>query len=278
MKRYIKNNVTRHLYDATGVYCGVSIENNIPVFNFKKDSASDIITLETDCSGEFNGDGLRYFYAYEYTSTATYKEKQKFRNYLKGSTDPDVVFSEDIEEFVENAVIKLDEYIPLETIDVLVSIAPTHKPTITDVMRNQLVSEARMGADRFELIKQMYNNVEFDAEKAADALRKSGEFTNEYKIQSEIDFTIDKFNKLKKTFELFQIKRFLPVAIRVGFSNYIKFASEGERDLYMRLQNANVLIYDDFITSGSTVKEILRYLKSINDNNTLTVFILVKQH
>ena len=278
MKRYIRNNTTHHMYDAAGVYCGVSIENNIPVFNFKKDSASDIITLETDCSGEFNGDGLRYFYAYEYTSTATSKEKQKFRNYLKGSTDPDVVFSEDIEEFVENAVIKLDEYIPLETIDVLVSIAPTHKPTITDVIGNQLVSDVGIGAVRFELIKQMYTNVEFDAEKAADALRSSGKYVDEEEIRKKINFTIDKFNKLKATYELFQIKRFLPVAIRAGFSNYIKFATEREKSLYMQLQNANVLIYDDFITSGSTVKEILRYLKSINANNTLTVFILVKQH
>ena len=94
----------------------------------------------------------------------------------------------------------------------------------------------------------------------------------------DINYTISKFNDLKKSGELFQITRFLPTAIRVGSTNYIKFASEVEKSVYMDLQNANVLIYDDFITSGSTVKEVMRYLKSINENNTLTVFILVKQH
>ena len=278
MKRYIKNNTTHHMYDATGVYCGVSIENNIPVFNFKKDSAEDIITLETDCSGEFNENGLRYFYAYEYTSRASSAEKRAFRNYLKGSTDPDVVFSEDVEEFVEYGVLKLDEYIPLKSIDVLVSIQSTHTPTITDEMRVQLTSEVGVGAISFELIKQLYENVEFDAEKAADALWKSGNYKDEAAVWKDINYTINKFNDLKKSGELFQIKRFVPTAIRVGFTNYIKFASEVEKSVYMDLQNANVLIYDDFITSGSTVKEVMRYLKSINENNTLTVFILVKQH
>ena len=276
MKRYIRKKPDHHIYN--GIYAGVSIEDDLPVFNFKKNSAEDIISIETDCSDEFNSDGLRYFYAYEYTSKATSVEKKIFRSYLKGSTDPDVVFSEDVEEFVEYGVLKLDEYIPLKSIDVLVSIQSTHTPTITDEMRVQLTSEVGVGAISFELIKQLYENAEFDAEKAADALRRSGKYKDEAAVWKDINDTISKFHDLKRSGELFQIKRFLPTAIRDGSTNYIKFASEVEKSVYMDLQNANVLIYDDFITSGSTVKEVMRYLKSINENNTLTVFILVKQH
>ena len=36
-------------------------------------------------------------------------------------------------------------------------------------------------------------------------------------------------------------------------------------------------VFDDFLTSGATIKEVIRYLKAIHDKNTLTVFILVKQ-
>lgn len=50
-----------------------------------------------------------------------------------------------------------------------------------------------------------------------------------------------------------------------------------EKQIYLSLQGVNVLIFDDFLTSGVTVKEIIRYLKSFNENNTLTVFVLVKQ-
>lgn len=262
----------------TKLYCGVSIKDNAPVFNFRKDFANDIITLEKGCSGEFDSDGLRYFYAYEYTDNAISDDKRAFRNYLKGSTDPRVVFSEDVEDFVDFAVLKLNRYIPLHTIDAIIEIKSTHSPTITDVMRNHLVSEAKMGADTFSLVKEMYRNVKFDANKAAYALRNSKNYKNEKEIQDEIDYTIKKFNDLKKTFELFQIKRFIPSEIRAGFSDYFKFGSEEEKELYLDLQGANVLIYDDFITSGSTVREVQRYLRSVNENNTLTVFILVKQY
>lgn len=278
MKRNIKNNTTHHVYDAAGVYCGVSIENNIPVFNFKKGAAEDIMTLETDCSGAFNEDGLRYFYAYEYTSRASSAEKRAFRNYIKDPTDPNVVFSEDIEEFVEYGILKLDEYIPLRSIDVLVSIQSTHTPTITDEMRVQLTSEIGVGAIHFALIKQMYENMGFDAEKAADALRRSGKYKDEAAVWKDINDTISKFHDLKRSGELFQIKKFLPTAIRDGSTNHFKFASETEKSVYMDLQNANVLLYDDLITSDSIVKEVMWYLRSIHEKNTLTVFVLVKQH
>ena len=46
----------------------------------------------------------------------------------------------------------------------------------------------------------------------------------------------------------------------------------------MRMESGTeALICDDFITSGSTVREMERYLHSINPNVKMTVFVLVDQ-
>ena len=60
------------------------------------------------------------------------------------------------------------------------------------------------------------------------------------------------------------MKKILPSKIRPAFTNFLKFKTAEQKQIYEQLQNTEVLIYDDFLTSGSTVKEIIRYLKAIN--------------
>ena len=195
---------------------------------------------------------------------------------MKGKNDDRFIFDEDVEDFVKNAVLKLDHFIPLDSIDAIVDITPSRKPALTDVIRQQLVYESGTISREFSLVKKAYKDVQFDVEKAIDALRKVG--YTEQMIDREIRFTISKFNDLKESDELFQMKRFVPVELRTGFIDYIKFKTEDEKIVYKELQGVNVLIFDGFYTSGSTVKEVIRYLKAINNKNTLTIFILIKQH
>lgn len=127
----------------------------------------------------------------------------------------------------------------------------------------------------FELVKQTYNDVIFDTDVAFKSLIEAG--WDIVDAEDEVNFISNKFNSLKQEGTLFQIKRFIPSEIRKGFSNFLKFKNDRQRQTYEKLQGVDVLIYDDFLTSGSTVKEIIRYLKSINSDNTLTVFVLVNQ-
>lgn len=265
----------------TIIYSGVSIdtESKLPVFNFYKDNDTDVISLKSDCSGEYDLDNVKYVYAYEYNNRSNPSHRKIFRDYLKGNIVENVWFEEDVEEFVENAVIKLDNYVSLSEIGCLVEVESTRHPSLTDVMRGYLtdaIGRRRTCVTDISLVKATYRDVKFDEAKARIALAEAGLSTD--KINHEIDFTVKKFESLKRSGELFQMKRFTPVAIREAFTDYLKFANDEQRKVYMSLQGTNVLIYDDFITSGSTVREIVRLLRSIHDKNTLTVFILVKQH
>lgn len=257
--------------EILSLYEGVSIdiEGNVN-FNFEKDSSNDIINLDSDVSGQFTEEDIRYVYGYKYSQNATKQQKKIFRDYIKSGKR-----TADVEEFVEKAIIKLDIVQKLDSFGALVSIKPSSYPSIISIIGNYLHSYMNPPFLTFELVKQTYNDVIFDTNIAFKSLIEAGWDT--VSAEDEVNFINNKFNILKQEGTLFQIKRFIPSEIRKGFSNFLKFKNERQKQTYENLQGVDVLIYDDFLTSGSTVKEIIKYLKSINPNNTLTVFVLINQ-
>lgn len=257
--------------EILSLYEGVSIdiEGNVN-FNFEKDSSNDIINLDSDVSGQFTEEDIRYVYGYKYNQNATKQQKKIFRDYIKSGKR-----TADVEEFVEKAIIKLDIVQKLDSFGALVSIKSSSYPSIISIIGNYLHSYMNPPFLTFELVKQTYNDVIFDTNIAFKSLIDAGWDT--VSAEDEVNFINNKFNILKQEGTLFQIKRFIPSEIRKGFSNFLKFKNERQKQTYEKLQGVDVLIYDDFLTSGSTVKEIIKYLKSINPNNTLTVFVLINQ-
>jgi hypoxanthine phosphoribosyltransferase len=59
----------------------------------------------------------------------------------------------------------------------------------------------------------------------------------------------------------------------------VKFKNEFDEQLYKNLENGtDVLICDDFATSGSTLREMRDFLMSVNPNNNITAFALINQN
>jgi predicted amidophosphoribosyltransferase len=57
--------------------------------------------------------------------------------------------------------------------------------------------------------------------------------------------------------------------------HFLKFASEEDKQLCTTIRQQNVLIIDDVTTSGSTLNEILRTLRILNEDNNITIFSLI---
>lgn len=266
-------NINKHEYP---IFAGITITDDDKImFDWDKDSPQDVLKLATNTSGKFTQDGITYFYAYTWSDTATSYQINRVRRYLKSLGDSKDLYSQDVEDFVELGVLKFDAFKPLKTFSILIGIEPSKFPSLVDVMDGYLMEYSQSPIVDIRLVKNTYDHVEFDSSKAYKALLESG--LTQHRAAREIQFTIRKFQELKASGALFEMKRFLPRAIRQGFYNFLKFKTEEEKQLYMELQGVDVLIYDDFLTSGSTIKEVVRYLKSIHNENQLTVFVLVKQ-
>ena len=258
------------------LYAGASINPDESInFNWKSDVDTDIIALNTDTSGEFVSDNVRYIYGYVFSPNASKQDIKIFRDYLKGRSNPHFVVDRNVEEFVDRGILSIESYASFKDFDVTVHIDSTKHPSLVDMMSSYIMEYSEGIYTDFQLIKETYENVQIDIDKLYTALIANG--YNDNRANHEIEYTLKKFEELKRTGELFEMKRFVPKEIRSGFYNFLKFETEDERNLYMSLQGANVLLYDDFLTSGSTIKEAIRYLTSINESNFITVFVLVKQ-
>lgn len=263
MKRYVRNKV----------YAGVYIDNSgkLKINSIKDKMHRDLILFNQNTSGKLWVGSVPIIYGYQYNLNCDQKDYVKFRKLIKHPNN-----IEHLDEFIERGVLHMDQFVPLDEFDIIIRIKPTSRPSILDNILVCLLDHVSHHTVTLELIKQTYEHVKFDADQAIRDMIAAG-FDEDYAYTQVGDMNI-LFENLKAKNELFQMKRFSPRVLRANFSNYLKFETEQEKQLYMDLQGKNVLIYDDFLTSGATLKEASRYLTAINPTNTLTCFVLIQQN
>ena len=62
---------------------------------------------------------------------------------------------------------------------------------------------------------------------------------------------------------------------RPYITNFLKFATPADEELCKMIRQQNVLVIDDVTTSGSTLNEVLRTLRILNEDNEITIFSLI---
>ena len=252
------------------LYEGIYIDDKNSVkFNWDIDNEpSDIIKLNTSSAGEFNKDNFRYVYGYCYTSDADKVERKVVRDYLKANP-----YDKNVEHFIETAVFQLDKMSPIELYNIVVTVE-SETSDLVDQIELQLLDVIPHCAS-LHLIKELYDNIKFNEELVIQLLKDQNKTAHD--IRDIITKTKKRFEKLKAEKRLFKIKDYMPTIVRFGFEDFLKFKTEEDKQLFKSLQGANVLVVDDFLTSGATVKEMTRYLTSINPTNMITVFVLINQ-
>lgn len=257
-------------------------ESDHYIFDYYLDIDTDIIFLSKNTSGVKTVGNLTYYYGYEFNPKATRKQQEDFRNSIKHKFhDNNIFYSEDADRFVRDGIYRMDELKSLSDFGVVISTASFYgEKTLTGLMCQICWDEMpdRVPCCNFQLIKKMCKDVTFDEERAREALMHTEKYRDKRDVDNAIKNLKAQFEAEKRRGGLFKIKLYKPVIGRSGFIDFLKFATPSHQKLYETLKNGTeVLVCEDFITSGSTVNEIIRFLNSINPNNKISVFVLINQ-
>ena len=250
-------------------------------FDYSTDLENDIIKLSENESGIKQSGGLTYFFAYKFNTDANADEIKEFRTKFKTHyNDTSFFYGDSVLDFIELGMLRMDRYKKLEDFDVvfMTDFGYGESAGVMSLLDSLLLEYTSGAFLDIRLVKETYENVKFDKEKAISALMETDRYSDR-RLAAKAASSIEKrFNQLKQSGELFKIKRFMPVAGRSGFYDFLKFDTEDHKETFIAMsEGTEALICDDFITSGSTIKEIKRYLNSINPKVNLTVFVLVDQ-
>ena len=250
-------------------------------FDYSHDLEYDLIHLCTKNYGVKSSGNLTYFYAYRFNPNANNEDIKEFRHAFKTNYNDDSLFyKESVMDFIELGMLRMDKYKKLTDFDVvfMTEFGSGDNSGVMSVLDDLLLEYTNGKFLDVRLVKETYDNIKFDKQKAIDALMNTDRYSNFSDAKKAAKKNEKRFNKFKSSGEMFKIKAYLPVAGRSGFYDFLKFDTEEHKETFMRMESGTeALICDDFITSGSTVREMERYLHSINPNVKMTVFVLVDQ-
>lgn len=250
-------------------------EQNCFVFDFEHDGVNDVIEL-TGSGYEVTAFNHCFYYGYEFSEQVDGATRSAFIKYLKftGSLKD----NPEITHFIRKAIDDLSSKINLYDYDLVVM--PESSSKVNDYMVRYIYRFAQPMLRKMELVKALPANVSFDMDgyqqTYLDATLENGRprYTETQKSQ-----VIESINDMM---DLIHRKDYFTIAkdvkknrMRPFITDFLTFTNEKDEQLCQRIRQQNILIIDDIATSGSTLNEVLRALRILNEDNKITIFSLI---
>ena len=245
------------------------------VFDFEHDGAEDIVSL-TGNGYQIEAFGKCFYYGYEFSEQVESKVRTAFIKYVKFTEA--LQDSPNLTNFIKKAVDNLHKKINLYNYDMVVM--PQSKSQVNQYMMRYIYRFAQPTLYKMTLVKALPSNISFDMkayeEQYLDDVLENGmpRYTQAAKEQAK--------SSINTMLEMIHKKDYFTIAkdvkksrLRPYIMNFLRFESEEERELCSKIRQQNVLVIDDVTTSGSTLNEILRTLRILNEDNEITVFSLI---
>ena len=252
------------------IYGGVRPSNNEYVFDYTYDGPSDIIkTCPPKLYKSQFGNNI-YWFGYKFEDNTSSKERSKFINYIKGIDEDNTISDSELTKFIELPLKGLEDNIGLFNLDCFVYPISNRSELVTKIISviNRYTSHD-LPRLNFELVKSAPKDVEFDWDS----------------FESEYGDDLNTYTQMKKYIEdvilpkihsqdYFSIAKSVKPKYRKYIKNYLNLDSDQSEKL-KSLNGKNILIVDDINTSGATLDEILRIIKSINDSCNIFIYTLI---
>jgi hypothetical protein len=245
------------------------------VFDFDHDGNNDIVSL-TGTGYQVEAFGKCFYYGYEFAEQVDGAVRSAFIKHVKFSGP--IQENPDLATFIKKAVDNLSHKINLYDYDLVVM--PESSSKVNDYMLRYIYRFAQPTLRKMELVKNLPANITFDM----DAYEQ--QYLDDVLENGRPRYTAAQKNEAKQSInqmlDLIHKKDYFTIAkdvrksrFRPYMMQFLKFASKADEQLCAIIRQQNVLIVDDIATSGSTINEILRTLRILNEDNNITIFSLI---
>lgn len=245
------------------------------VFDFEHDGANDIVSL-TGSSYQVEAFGKCFYYGYEFGEAVDGCVRGAFIKYVKFSKS--IQRDANLSQFIQKAINDLNDEINLYDYDLVVM--PESSSKVNQYMLRYIYRFAQPRLHKMELIKSLPEKISFDMDAYAvqylDDVLENGRPRYTEKQKDEVKQSINDMMDLIHKKDYFTIAKDVKKSrFRPYMMNFLRFKSEEDKALCATIRRQNVLIVDDVTTSGSTLNEILRALRVLNEDNRITIFSLI---
>lgn len=256
---------------------GVTFDNTEKkfVFDFEHDGAEDIVSL-TGNGYQVEAFGKCFYYGYEFSDQVDGPVRSAFIKYIKFTKA--LQETPDLTQFIKKAIDNLDKQINLYDYDLVVM--PESSSKVNQYMLRYIYRFAQPTLRKMELVKALPSSISFDMDafeqSYLDDVLENGRPRYTEAQKEEVKSSISKMLDLIHQKDYFTIAKDVKKSkFRPYMMQFLKFASNADEDLCATIRKQNVLVIDDVTTSGSTLNEILRTLRILNEDNEITIFSLL---
>lgn len=242
---------------------------------FVFDFAHDVVSLTGD-SYQVGAFGKCFYYGYEFADTVDGSVRGAFIKYVKFSES--IQKNTNLSQFIQKAINDLNNRINLYDYDLV--IMPESSSKVNQYMLRYIYRFAQPSLCKMELVKSLPENISFDMAayeaQYLDDVLENGRPRYTPKQKEEIKKGIHEMMDLIHKKEYFTIAKDVKKSrFRPYMMNFLRFKNDVDKELCATVRKQNVLIVDDVTTSGSTLNEILRALRVLNEDNQITIFSLI---
>ena len=256
---------------------GVTFDNSEErfVFDFEHDGTDDIVSL-TGEGYQMEAFGKCFYYGYEFSDQVDGNVRSAFIKHVKFTDD--LQNNPDLTQFIKKAIDQLNRRINLYDYNLVVM--PESSSRVNLYMLRYIYRFAQPLLRKMELVKSLPASISFDM----DAYEQS--YLNDVLENGRPRYTQAQKEEVKqsigKMLDLIHQKDYFTIArdvrksrFRPYMMNFLRFASEQDKELCATIRKQNILVIDDVTTSGSTLNEILRVLRILNEDNKVSIFSLI---
>lgn len=250
-------------------------EKQLFVFDFEHDGADDIVSL-TGSGYQVEAFGKCFYYGYEFSDSVDGGVRSSFIKYVKFSES--IQKDSNLTQFIQKAVNDLNRRVNLYDYDLVVM--PESSSKVNQYMLRYIYRFAQPSLHRLELVKSLPEHISFDMaayeEQYLNDVLENGRPRYTEAQKEEVRQNIRKMMELIHQKDYFTIAKDVKKSkFRPYIMNFLRFRNEEDKMLCTSIRRQNILVVDDVTTSGSTLNEMLRALRVLNEDNEITIFSLL---